>query len=131
MKKEETIVREGRAYRAYGLIIGLIGLMGLMGCSKDEASVKEAFFALLKKPILFYTYDRDTYQLLRGVHQDVLETAPGKVCDTFSGLIEALNNEDFDLEKTKKFADEYSIVLEEDSAAKIIDEVFGKGQESE
>ena len=37
MKKEETIVREGRAY---GLIIGLIGLMGLMGCSKDEASVK-------------------------------------------------------------------------------------------
>ena len=81
--------------------------------------------------ILFYTYDRDTYQLLRGVHQDVLETAPGKVCDTFSGLIEALNNEDFDLEKTKKFADEYSIVLEEDSAAKIIDEVFGKGQESE
>ena len=88
-------------------------------------------FALLKKPILFYTYDRDTYQLLRGVHQDVLETAPGKVCDTFSGLIEALKNEDFDLEKTKKFADEYSIVLEEDSAAKIIDEVFGKGQESE
>ena len=55
MKKEETIVREGRAYGAnranrangadraywaYGLIIGLIGLMGLMGCSKDEASVK-------------------------------------------------------------------------------------------
>lgn len=37
MKKEETIVREGRAY---GLIMGLIGLMGLMGCSKDEASVK-------------------------------------------------------------------------------------------
>lgn len=47
MKKEETIVREGRAhgangaYWAYGLIIGLIGLMGLMGCSKDEASSKE------------------------------------------------------------------------------------------
>ena len=50
MKKEETIVREGRAYGAdrangaywaYGLIIGLIGLMGLMGCSKDEASSKE------------------------------------------------------------------------------------------
>lgn len=56
MKKEETIVREGRAhgangadradrangaYWAYGLIIGLIGLMGLMGCSKDETSSKE------------------------------------------------------------------------------------------
>lgn len=53
MKKEENIVREGRAYGAdranrtnganwaYGLIIGLIGLMGLMGCSKDEASSKE------------------------------------------------------------------------------------------
>ena len=53
MKKEETIVREGRVHgaygadranganRAYGLLIGLIGLMGLMGCSKDEASSKE------------------------------------------------------------------------------------------
>ena len=39
MKKEKTIVREGRANEAYGLMIGLmIGLMGLMGCSRDETS---------------------------------------------------------------------------------------------
>ena len=38
MKKEETIIREGRAYGAYWLMIGLMGLIGLMGCSKDETS---------------------------------------------------------------------------------------------
>ncbi len=81
-------------------------------------------FALLRKPILFYTYDRDRYQLLRGVHQDVKETAPGKVCDTFDELAEALESEDFDIEKTERFADEYASVLEGSAAAKVVDEVF-------
>ena len=85
-------------------------------------------FALLKKPILFYTYDRDRYQLLRGVHQDVKKSAPGKVCDTFSELTEALKSGDFDIEKTKRFADVYGPVLEQSASAAVVDEVFGKGQ---
>ena len=40
-------------------------------------------YALLQKPVLFYTYDRENYEITRGVHKPILETAPGKVCDTF------------------------------------------------
>lgn len=85
-------------------------------------------FALLRKPILFYGYDLDTYQLIHGVHQDIRENAPGKICETFDALCEALKNEDFDMDKTLSFADEYSSVLEENAAAKIVAEAFGKGQ---
>lgn len=60
-------------------------------------------FSLMQKPILFYTYDREEYELTRGVYQDIKESAPGKVCDNFKELIDSLKNDDFDLYKTKKF----------------------------
>lgn len=81
-------------------------------------------FALLRKPILFYGYDLDTYQLLRGVHQDIRENAPGKVCETFDALCEALKNEDYEIEKTKAFADEYGPVLEQKAAAQIVSDIL-------
>ena len=82
-------------------------------------------FALLRKPVVFYTYDRDTYQLTRGVHRDVKEHAPGKVCDTFEELIDALVNHDYEMEKTEKFADEYGSLLDVDSVGMILKDVFG------
>lgn len=60
-------------------------------------------FALLKRPIVFYTYDREFYELTRGVHRSVAKHAPGRVCDTFSELMQVLKNEDFDIEKTRQF----------------------------
>ena len=63
-------------------------------------------FSIQKRPILFYTYDRQIYENVRGVHQRIKNFAPGKVCDTFDELLEALRREDYDLDKTIKFADE-------------------------
>jgi CDP-ribitol ribitolphosphotransferase len=60
-------------------------------------------YSLLQRPILFYTYDRTIYEVSRGVHQYVKDSAPGKVCDTFDELLDALRNQDFELEKTKTF----------------------------
>lgn len=60
-------------------------------------------FSLFEKPILFYTYDRVLYEATRGVHKSVNETAPGKVCDTFEELLDAIRAEDFEIEKTKQF----------------------------
>ena len=88
-------------------------------------------FALLRKPILFYGYDLDTYQLLRGVHQDIRENAPGKVCETFDELCEAIENKDFDIEKTEEFADEYGPVLEQKAAAQIVNDIFRKPERTE
>lgn len=63
-------------------------------------------YALLKKPVLFYTYDREFYELTRGVHRDVKSHAPGKVCDTFEELMDALENGDFEKEKIDKFVED-------------------------
>ena len=61
-------------------------------------------FSVQKKPILFYAYDRQVYENVRGVHQSVKDFAPGKVCDTFDELLEALQQKDFELDKTIAFA---------------------------
>ena len=60
-------------------------------------------FSLMEKPILFFTYDREAYELRRGVHKPVKETAPGKVCDTFDEIITAMENQDYELQKTLDF----------------------------
>ena len=60
-------------------------------------------YALMNKPMLFYTYDREIYELTRGVHRSVKDNAPGKVCDTFDELMYALENETYDFEKSVQF----------------------------
>ena len=82
-------------------------------------------FALLRKPVLFYTYDRDFYQITRGVHRDIRETAPGRICDTFDELIDAIKNRDYDFEKTEEFCDRYSGILNHHAADDIINDIFG------
>lgn len=63
-------------------------------------------YSLLKKPVLFYTPDREIYELSRGVHRSVRESAPGKVCDSFEELMSALEMEDFEVEKLYQFVEE-------------------------
>ncbi len=63
-------------------------------------------YSLMRRPILFYTPDRELYELSRGVHRSVRECAPGKVCDTFDELMEALENQDYEIEKVYRFVEE-------------------------
>lgn len=63
-------------------------------------------YSLLKRPVVFFTPDREIYELSRGVHRGVRESAPGKVCDTFDELMETLRNEDFQIEKIHKFVED-------------------------
>ena len=79
-------------------------------------------FSLHKKPILFYTYDRVHYEITRGVYQDVKSSAPGKVCDTFEELMQALEDKDYEYEKTAAFAGADSA----DSAGHASDTVIDK-----
>ncbi len=81
-------------------------------------------YALLQKPVLFYTYDRENYEITRGVHKPILETAPGKVCDTFDELMDALKNEDYEIGKTIKFHDENFGDYDGKAADRIIDTII-------
>lgn len=48
-------------------------------------------YSLLKKPIIFYVYDRDFYQLTRGVHRSIEEVSE-TVCETFDEVIDTIKN---------------------------------------
>ena len=60
-------------------------------------------FALLNKPMIFYAYDRYIYCATRGVHGNIEDIAPGKVCENFDQVLEAIYNKDFEMEKIKNF----------------------------
>lgn len=54
-------------------------------------------FILLKKPVIFYTPDKQQYSLTRGVQRPVDEMAPGRVCDTFEEFMDVLENNSYEL----------------------------------
>lgn len=62
-------------------------------------------FALQHKPIIFYAYDKDVYQLTRGVHR-TLEEAPGVVCETFDEVLQTLKENCFSTERLENFIQE-------------------------
>ena len=78
----------------------------------------------MKKPILFYTPDREIYELSRGVHRSVKECAPGKVCDTFDEMMEALKNHDYEIEKVYKFVEENFANYDGHATDKAIDKIL-------
>ena len=78
----------------------------------------------MKRPVLFYTPDRELYELSRGVHRSVRESAPGKVCDTFDELMEALENKDYEIEKIYQFVKDNFNNYDGHAADKAIDKIL-------
>ena len=83
-------------------------------------------FSLLNKPILFYTFDLDTYQLINKVHRPIREYAPGKICMNFEELITAIADKDFEIEKLEKFRKENFSIQDKKSTDLIIDNIILK-----
>lgn len=88
-------------------------------------------YALMRKPVLFFTYDRETYELIRGVHRPVKESAPGKVCDTFDEMMDALKSGDFEKEKIDKFVEENFGDYDGKAADKAIDAILLQDKNSD
>lgn len=61
-------------------------------------------FALLEKPMLFFTYDLEEYDKARGLSDGFLATIPGPFVHTTEELIQVIEQEAFDLEMVRAFA---------------------------
>ena len=83
-------------------------------------------FSLLNKPILFYTFDLDIYQLTNKVHRPIREYAPGKICITFEELVKSIYEREFEEEKLKKFREENFSIKYKKSTDLIIDNIILK-----
>lgn len=62
-------------------------------------------YSLLKRPMLFYCYDLETYKdTLRGFYFDFIKEAPGPITRTTQELIDAIKNYDESIHKEKQEA---------------------------
>ena len=87
-------------------------------------------FANLRRPMVFYAYDLDSYRdQLRGFYLDYADTVPGPVVTTEDALLDALS----DLEALQRsYSDRYDAFIRRFSprddgaaAARVVDHVFG------
>ena len=84
-------------------------------------------FSLLNKPILFYTFDLEKYELMNKVHRPIKEYAPGKVCITFDEILKAIEEEDFEIQKLQNYRNKNFDKNEKKSTDLIIDNLILKG----
>lgn len=83
-------------------------------------------FSLLNRPIIFYTYDLDYYQIINKVHRPIRKYAPGKVCTTFKEVIETIENKDFEMKKLERFREENFSIHNKTASDMIIDNIILK-----
>ena len=80
-------------------------------------------YSLFEKPIIFFDYDLEQYEILRGVHNS-LEDSPGNVCKTFDEVLDILKNQNYDISKVKKFKNENIAYQDSKSCDRLIKILF-------
>ena len=78
-------------------------------------------YSLMRKPMLFFAYDKYQYSYSRGFHRPYEESAPGKVVYTFADLLEAIRNRDFQEEKVQEYVDHHFDYIDTNACDRVID----------
>lgn len=81
-------------------------------------------FSLHKKPIIFFAFDKEEYELIRGVHRTLDKYAPGKVCSTFGEVLDTIKNKDFQMEKLYRFVDDNFDTSDGYASDRVIDNIL-------
>lgn len=86
-------------------------------------------YALLHKPMLFFTYDLEEYsQQLRGVYVDIEKEAPGPLVFNTDEIIYAINHLEAEVEKcrprTERFIEKFLTYEQGDSCEEIVQRVL-------
>ena len=83
-------------------------------------------YSLLKKPLVFFTYDMDTYDGLRGMYFPFEDYVYGSITKTMDELIKAIRDEDMCTAKRSAFAEKFMSECDGTSTLKTCDYIFGK-----
>lgn len=78
-------------------------------------------FSLLRKPMLFFAFDKEVVVDTRGFHRPYEQSAPGKVCATFAEVIDAIEHDDFEFDKVERFVEDHFGRFDDGSADRVID----------
>lgn len=78
-------------------------------------------YSLMRKPMIFFAFDKTEYSLSRGFHRDYDLSAPGKVCETFEELAEAIEKKDFEYEKVEQYIEHHFDYIDSGASDRVID----------
>jgi CDP-ribitol ribitolphosphotransferase len=116
--KTKEIVRNGIIYDTKFDAIDLITVADYV-ISDYSAIFFEA--SILEKPMYFYIYDINKYKEHRSLFIKVdEEQMPGIVSESARVIINAIENDDYDIEKIRLFKNKYISILDRTSAKKIV-----------
>ena len=79
-------------------------------------------FAILDKPIVFFVYDLENYLASeRGFYYDFKKTVPGRIVYSSDELIDAIKNEDYDMNKLSGFVKTQFDAIDGESSKRVVD----------
>lgn len=79
-------------------------------------------FAMLDKPVIFFTYDYDSYLTQeRGFYFDFKSTVPGPIVYDSQSLIDAIKNDDFDRSRISEFVKTQFDEIDGHSSMRVVD----------
>lgn len=86
--------------------------------------------SLLRKPMLFFAFDRRYYEATRDFYEPYEELVPGKIVTDFDELLEAIEKEDYDYHKMDAFVKKNFKYTDGKSTDRVIDQlILGKKDE--
>lgn len=86
-------------------------------------------YCVLNKPIIFFTYDLDSYLTNeRGFYYDFEKTVPGPVVRTSDELINIIRDEDFDMSKISEFIKTQFDAIDGESSKRVVDFLLNEGR---
>ncbi|MBR1743915.1 MAG: CDP-glycerol glycerophosphotransferase family protein [Lachnospiraceae bacterium] len=78
-------------------------------------------YSLMRKPMLFFAFDKVSYSFSRGFHRDYEKSAPGKVCYDFDSLMTALETKDYEYEKVEKYITGHFDHIDSDASKRVLE----------
>lgn len=80
--------------------------------------------SLLKKPMIFYAFDIDTYETSRGFFEPYKDIVPGEIVKSIDHLIDVLEADNYDYDKLEKFLKKNFKYTDGKSTDRVIDLIF-------
>ena len=78
-------------------------------------------YSLMKKPMLFFAFDKIQYSFSRGFHRAYEQSAPGKVCATFDEVLKAIAEKDFEYPKVEEYVEKHFDYIDSHASDRVID----------
>ncbi|EMI12756.1 cdp-glycerol:poly glycerophosphotransferase [Bacillus stratosphericus LAMA 585] len=88
-------------------------------------------FALLNKPMIFFSYDVDDYIRKRDFYYDYFSFIPGPLAKTCHELVSIIKNNEYDFDRIDSFVNYFFDDLDGKSSKRVVDELLSDSSKEE